>query len=60
MANPDFRALASQARSEADATTLDNVRQRCLRSEAAFIIMAQRQEFVDRSRARREAAAAAI
>jgi len=59
MIYPDFRALASQARSEADASTLDNVRQRCLRSEAAFIIMAQRQEFVGRIRARREAAAAA-
>ena len=55
MANPDFRALARQARIEADAATLDNVRQRCLRSEAAFLTMARRQEYVDESRARRAA-----
>ncbi|WP_242124454.1 hypothetical protein [Sphingobium sp. Sx8-8] len=58
MNHPDYRALAAQARSEADASTLDNVRDRCLRSEAAFLAMAARQELADRSRARREAAAA--
>lgn len=59
MAHPDFRALAAQARSEADAATLDNVRDRCLRSEAAFLSMARRQDLADTNRARREAAAAA-
>ena len=59
MANPDYRALAAEARSQADATTLDNVRDRCLRSAAAFIAMAERQDLADRNRARREAAAAA-
>lgn len=58
MANPDFRALAAQARNEADAATLTNVRDRCLRAEAAFLNMAARQDLADRNRARREAAAA--
>lgn len=57
MANPDFRALAAQARTQADAATLDNVRTRCLRSEAAFLAMAARQDLAERNRARREAAA---
>ncbi|HKY81761.1 MAG TPA: hypothetical protein VJM09_09860 [Sphingobium sp.] len=58
MANPDYRALAAQAHNEADAATLDNVRDRCLRSEAAFLTMAARQDLADRNRARREAATA--
>lgn len=58
MANPDYRTLAAQARTDADAATLVNVRDRCLRAEAAFLAMAQRQELGDRNRARREAAAA--
>jgi hypothetical protein len=33
---------AAEARSQADAATLDNVRDRCLRSEAAWIAMADR------------------
>ena len=59
MANPDYRALAAEARSQADAATLANVRDRCLRSEAAFTAMAERQDLADRNRARREAAAGA-
>ncbi|ANI78646.1 MULTISPECIES: hypothetical protein [Sphingobium] len=59
MTHPDYRALAAQARSEADASSLDNVRNRCLRSEAAFLTMAHRQDLADANRARREAAAAA-
>ena len=59
MTHPDYRGLAAQARSEADAATLDNVRNRCLRSEAAFLNMAHRQDLADANRARREAAAAA-
>ncbi|GLV20482.1 hypothetical protein TomMM35A_03420 [Sphingobium sp. TomMM35A] len=60
MTHPDYRALAAQARSEADAATLANVRDRCLRSEAGFLAMAERQDLADRNRARREAAAAAL
>ncbi len=55
MANPDYRALAATARIDADAAALDNVRDRCLRSEAAFLAMAARQDLADRNRARREA-----
>lgn len=54
MANPDYRALAAKARGEADSATLDNVRDRCLRSEAAFLAMARRQDLGDANRARRE------
>ncbi len=60
MTHPDYRALAANARSEADAATLANVRDRCLRSEAGFLAMAERQDLADRNRARREAAAAAL
>lgn len=35
---------AEQALAEAEATTLDNVRQRCLRAEAAWRAMAARAE----------------
>jgi len=59
MSHPDYRGLAAQARSQADAATLDNVRFRCLRSEAAFLAMAQRQDQADTNRARREEAATA-
>ena len=60
MTHPDYRALAANARSEADAATLANVRDRCLRSEAGFLAMAERQDLADRNLARREAAAAAL
>lgn len=59
MAHADYHALAAEARSQADAATLDNVRDRCLRSEAAFLVIAHRQDRVDRSRALREADAPA-
>ena len=59
MTHPDYRGLAAQARTEADAATLANVRDRCLRSEAGFLAMAERQDLADRNRARREAATAA-
>jgi len=39
--NP-FSARAADARSAAEAATLDNVRDRCLRAEAAWIAMADR------------------
>ncbi|MDO7834277.1 hypothetical protein Q4610_04390 [Sphingobium sp. HBC34] len=54
MAGPDYLALAARAHDEAAAATLDNVRDRCLRSEAAFLGMARRQDLIDTNRARRE------
>ncbi len=37
-----YLARAAQARADAEAATLDNVRERCLRSEAAWAEMAAR------------------
>ena len=37
-----YRARADQARAEADAATLSHVRERCLRSEAAWQALAGR------------------
>jgi hypothetical protein len=37
-----YRARADQARAEADAATLTHVRERCLRSEAAWQALANR------------------
>jgi hypothetical protein len=39
-----FLARAQQARAEADAATLDHVRERCRRSEAAWQALADRAE----------------
>jgi hypothetical protein len=39
-----YLARAAEARADADAATLDNVRDRCLRSEAAWSQMAARAE----------------
>lgn len=39
-----FLARAAQAQAEADAATLDHVRERCLRSEAAWQALADRAE----------------
>lgn len=46
-----YLARAATARAEADAATLDNVRERCLRSEAAWNEMALRAERTERMRA---------
>jgi hypothetical protein len=58
-----YLTRADQALAEADATTLDNVRQRCLRAEAAWRAMAARAERSAKMRAdelaRKEAAAKA-
>ncbi|MBH1999714.1 MAG: hypothetical protein I8H96_11325 [Sphingomonadaceae bacterium] len=59
MAAPDYRTLAAQARTDADKATLTNVRERCLRAEAAWLDMADRQDLTEAGRARREKAAAA-
>jgi hypothetical protein len=50
-----YRANAAKCREDADAATLDNVRDRNLRAEAAWLAMAERQERVDEARAVREA-----
>jgi len=39
-----FLARAAQARAEAEAATLDHVRERCRRSEAAWTALADRAE----------------
>lgn len=46
-----YLARAEQARAEADAATLENVRDRCLRSETAWLEMAARVERTDQLRA---------
>jgi hypothetical protein len=49
--NHDFYlARAAEARDQAEAAVLDNVRDRCLRSEAAWTAMAQRAERSDKAR----------
>jgi hypothetical protein len=45
-----FLARAAQARVEADSATLDHVRERCLRSEAAWQALADRAERSERMR----------
>ena len=51
---------AEEARSEAEEATLDNVRDRCLRSEAAWMEMAARAERTERMRANQIAEKAAL
>ena len=56
MSQRDFyMARAAEAKSEADAAKLDNVRVRCLRSEAAWSEMAARAGRAERFRARLDA-----
>lgn len=55
-----YLARAAEARSEADAARLDNVRERCLRSEAAWTEMAARAGRAERLRARLIAEKAAL
>jgi len=54
-----FRAQADRARADADAAQLDNVRDRAMRSVAAFEAMAASAERVTKLRTDREAATAA-
>ncbi len=59
MSHSDFcRTQAAKAQADADATTLDNVRERCIRSMVAWTEMADRAERVAVERATREAASA--
>ena len=46
-----FRVRADEARAEADAATLEHVRERCRRSEAAWSALAARAEHSQRLRA---------
>ena len=50
-----YNARAADARADADAATLDNVRDRCLRAAAAWDAMAARAHRGDAMRARQEA-----
>ena len=45
-----FRARVAQARAEADEATLDHVRERCQRSEAAWAALAHKAERSERLR----------
>jgi hypothetical protein len=49
-----YLARAAEARADADAAKLDNVRDRCLRSEAAWAAMADRAGRTDKAREQRE------
>lgn len=51
-----YRDNAAKCRADADAATLDNVRDRNLRAEAAWLAMADRQQRTETARAEREAA----
>lgn len=55
-----YREHAAQARADAEAATLENVRERCLRAEAAWLAMAERQQRIDTARAERDAPKMAI
>ncbi len=55
-----FLSRAAEARKDADEAMLDNVRDRCLRSEAAWSEMAARAERTEKMRAARDAEKAMI
>ena len=55
-----YRQRAEQARAEADQATLENVRERCLRAEAAWMEMAARADRTEKMRADQIAAKAAL
>lgn len=53
--NPNFyRQMADQERRNADSSMLDQVKERCLRAEAAWIAMAERAEKIRAQRIERE------
>jgi hypothetical protein len=54
-----YLVRAAEARRDADAATLDNVRERCLRAEAAWSTMADRAARTDKMRVKAEAEKAA-
>ena len=51
---------ATEARAEAAAATLDNVRERCIRAESAWLAMAARVERAEKMRAMQAAAKAEL
>jgi hypothetical protein len=55
-----YTARAADARSDADAATLDNVRDRCIRAAEAWEAMAARAHRSDVFRAKQEAEKAAL
>jgi len=55
---PLYRARAEECRTQADETSLQNVRDRCLRAAAAWVAMAERGERADAMRAEQEKAKA--
>ena len=55
-----YRLRAEQARAEAEQATLANVRERCLRAEAAWMEMADRADRTEKMRADQLAAKAAL
>lgn len=55
----NYLARAREARTAADAATLDNVREQCLRAEEAWLSMARRVERLNVMQERNEAAKAA-
>lgn len=46
----NYRRLAAEARADADRATLANVRERCLRAETAWLLMAERADRTERLR----------
>lgn len=54
-----YLARAAEAKRDAEAATLDNVRNRCLRAEAAWTEMAARADRGDKMRAKIESEKAA-
>ncbi len=50
MVQSNFRENAERAQAEADAASLDNVRDRCLRSAAAWLAMAEREDRTSKAR----------
>lgn len=53
-----YRQLAARARADADLAELVNVRERCLRAETAWLVMAERAERTERLRTAHEVAKA--
>jgi hypothetical protein len=53
-----YMQRAAEARADADKAELENVRERCLRAETAWLVMAERAERTERLRAAHEVAKA--
>ena len=50
-----YRERAAQARRDANEATLEHVRERCQRSEAAWLLLGDRLEVTEANRLRRDA-----